>query len=224
VTLVELIAVARREFLDDTARPYLWSDEFLRGAANRAVAAAARGGHLLRDSITPQACHYTITASEPNVKLHASVFLVARAVIAGKTIPLDLRTVSEMDEFYPGWEDSNVTMPIAAITDYQPGYLRLYPPPDSAGTLRLQVFRVPLRDMEADDDEPEIPDHGGTHRKLCTWIAADAHEQPDSEGQDMERAKLERAQFYADFGVANPRGESIRRQIMHHDLKPRTLA
>lgn len=195
--LGDIILQARAE-LDDQAEPFLWPDDELQGYANEAEQEACRRSRLLIDSTTTAITQMTVTLGDPMITLDSRIIFVRRARLSGQDAPLARSTVREIDAFIPGWEDVSNSTPLAMITDYETGKLRLYPPPVAAGTLKLNVYRLPLLDMNENTDSPEI--NARFHRSLIHWIKYRAYLKKDSETHDPDEASKALALFEQDFG------------------------
>lgn len=194
---------------DDKLTPYLWSDEAVDMWLNDAVEEAAVRSLLIHDAATPAVCQIAVTALQPVYQLHPSVINITRAAF---TLPGDsevyvLHTLTEyeMDAMNPSWR----------TTEETPGYvihkdttLRLccLPP---AGTLTLEVNRLPLSPMVGDADEPEIAQTH--HRHLVQWALHKAFSVPDAETVDPTRAEKAEREFTKMFGI-RPDADSRRRE------------
>lgn len=223
MTLAELIAECRR-VLDDRKAPYQWDDDFLVASLNRAEAMAARGGLLLKDYSTASVCQSSLTNATALITLHTSVFRIERAILDGYSVPLDLRTLLEMDEIFPGWEDADRSLPTHLITDIETGKVRPHPLPDGNYTLNMTVYRVPVTAMSAMTSSPEIEDLGGNHRALTHFVVSEAYEDHDSDRYDPVKAADHRATFNRHFGISTARGARWRKQLMGRNLATTTLA
>jgi hypothetical protein len=194
--LGELLAMVRRDELDDESTPYLWSNDSLIEYAEDAENEACRRASLLRDATTTAICRITLVAGTASYDLDARVIRIRRARLPGKT-PLAPVTTAELDERRPGWEDETGE-PTAYLTDWETGAIRLYPNPTAVATLQLQVVRLPLAAMNDTEDTPEI--HARFHRDLRHWIVKRAFSKKDSETEDLKRAALAEERFAAAFG------------------------
>ncbi len=195
--LGEIIAQARRE-LDDTAAPYLWSDDELQVYANEAEAEAARRARLLIDSTTSAITQKALAPGDSTVTLDARIVSVRRAKLASQDRPLARTVMREIDAHLPGWEAAPASVPQAIITDYETGKLRLYPPSAAADTLKLTVIRLPLAEMNDDEDAPEI--HARFHLKLIHWIKHRAWLKNDPDTYDEKSSEAALKMFEAEFG------------------------
>lgn len=223
MTLAELIAETRR-ILDDKLAPYLWDDDFIVAALNRAEALAARGGLLLKDSSTASVCQASLTNATTLVTLHASVVRIERAIIDGQSVPLQLITVMEMDEIFPGWEDADRGLPTHLITDIETGDVRPYPLPDGNYTLNMVVYRIPITAMSAMTSSPEIEDMGANHRALTFYAVSEALDDHDADRYGPEKAAAYLARFCRQFGISTAKGARWRKQLMGRNLATTTLA
>lgn len=195
--LGELLAIVRRDELDDTTSPYLWPTESLIEYADDAQNEACRRASLLRDATTTAICRVTLVAGTSEYALDPRVIRVRRAFLTGGTYPLQPVTTAQMDEEHGGWQ-AETGEPRAYLTDWETGELRVIPTPTAAGTLELQVVRLPLVALNDLEDTPEV--HARFHRDLRHWIVKRAFEKRDSETEDLKRAAQAEARFIAAFG------------------------
>lgn len=216
MTLAELRSLFRRE-ANDATQPYLWADEALDGFANEAEQEACRRALLLVDS-TASFCTLSIKAGDDVLALDPRIIDVRRARLVGENCMLELIHVDEMDARAPQWETETGT-PRALVTDYQSNALRLYPIPTADDTLRLTVSRLPLNDMAADDDEPEIRrEH---QRGLVQWMLHRAFDVKDAELLDPQSAEKALRKFEAEFGKrSSARNEHWMRERMQMTANP----
>jgi hypothetical protein len=78
-------------------------------------------------------------------------------------------------------------------------------------SLRLEVFRYPLLEMEQ-GDEPEIAER---HRAgLVHWVLKRCYETRDMEGSAPQRAALHEAEFEKLFGIRD-NAETMRKRRRH---------
>ena len=208
MNLADLISAFRAR-ADDTAEPYLWSDEEVTLYLNEAVAEAAQRARLIQDSTTPAITQIAVTASNADYVLDASVLAVDRVKLASQPRPLVRTTVAELDANYPGWE-SHIGQP-KFFTEVE-GYLSIIPQSPMDDTLSLTVYRLPVAPMAADTDEPEI--HAKYHYRLLDWALRCAYLKNDSETLDKSKAADYQALFEQSFGVL-PDANVQRKQRAH---------
>lgn len=195
MTLADLISAFRARS-SDTELPYLWSDAAITLYLNDAVQEAAVRARLIKDSTTVAVTSIAIAASGGLYKLHPSIFMIDRAKLASQNAPLTPTSVEQLDDEFPGWEVQNGT-PVYLCEEN--GTVRLVPNSLSGDTLRLAVYRLPLDDMEAPDDEPEI--HAKHHVRLLDWALRCAYLNQDSETFDETKAQKYEAMFERSFGI-----------------------
>jgi len=198
MTLAELIASFRTDADDTVANPYLWSDVELTRWANEAVQEAALRARLLFDASTTAVCQINIVAGTTSYQLHAKVHDVehARTVDAGgKVTKLTLIDRIELERVRPDWRYE--TREPRALIRYD-GRIEVDCIPDADYTLNLEVYRLPLADLAANGDTPEIA--AIHHRHLVKWMLHRAYERPDSESRDPEKSARAEKDFTKVFG------------------------
>lgn len=179
--------------------PYLWSDDDFAEFLNEAQREAARRAHLLVDS-THAMTQVSIAAGDRVVALDPRIQGIRRARMSSSGIPLTLKSVRDMDEYLPGWEDSAASTPRLYVLDYQSGAACMYPPSANADTLKLTVVRDPLNDLVKDDDAPEI--NPRYHLALLNWVSYRAYSIPDADAGDPKKAETSLADFEREFGTS----------------------
>lgn len=202
-----------RELLGDTKLPYLWSDIELNAHINEAEAEACRRARLLVDSSTAAICTITVTIDTAEFALDPRVVMVRRAKLASQTTPLVKKTMASLDEEAPGWQDDVASTPGYCYFDAGSTNIGIYPKADTADTMKLTVVRVPLAEMNDDEDIPEIPER--YHYSLLHWVLHRAYLKRDAETRD-DKASLEAlALFEAEFGKR--RSAEVERFEMEHE-------
>jgi hypothetical protein len=200
LTLLQLNTLFRQE-TDDQSAPYLWSDAEVTDYANDAQNEACRRARLIRDSATAAVCQYAVAINNPVIALDLRVISVRRVKLASRSQPLTRRYLADMDALTPGWEA--LTGPVTDyVADYQTQAIRLFRTPTATDTLNLTVSRLPLADLAANGDVPEI--NPAYHRSLRFWMLYRAYSKRDAETNDPQRAKAALAMFEAEFGPRSP--------------------
>lgn len=199
MTLKELVDFARRR-LDDTKSPFLWADADLVLWFNEAQQEAARRARLLLDSVTGEVCQYGVSVADPLIAIDPRVLFIRRAKLASQDHYLNKVDVRDLDAQRPGWETEEGEV-YGYVQNYDANHLRLVNIPETADTLNLTVTRLPLEDMAADSDEPEIKPH--LHLKLHHWVLYRAYSGDDVDVNDATKAENHLAQFVAEFGEAS---------------------
>lgn len=189
MTRAELRAQLRNR-LDDLSGKRLWSDAELDGLINEAYFEAVERSHMLRDTVT-----IALVAGQ-------SAYIVTGALridavrVTGQRYPLAVRNEFDLDRETPAWR----TRPAGTPEIYLPNEDRLtiWPAPQSAGTMQVDVRRMPLALLEADGDEPEIP--ARYHLRMLDWALHLAYDKRDADGNDPGRAELYARRFTESFG------------------------
>jgi hypothetical protein len=197
MNLEELIDTTRQEIREVTS-PSLFTDELLTRYANDAVNEACRRARLLIDSTTVEICLLTFDANDPMAELDQRIIFVRRAKIVGQTRPLSRTVHRELDSERSGWEDETNSIPSHFVTDWQTGYLRLYPTPTATLDVALTVVRLPLAAMVKDADTPEI--NARYHDSLIHWMKYRCYLTKDADIYDKDEALKCLGLFELEFG------------------------
>jgi hypothetical protein len=208
MTLADLISAFRAR-ADDTAEPFLWSDDEVTQILNEAEVEAATRARLIQDSTTPAVTQIAVTTTAVDYPLHESILSVERAKLASQPRPLVRITTEELDDAYPNWE-AMTGQPKFYVEDN--GRIRLVPASLMDDTLSLTVFRLPLESMAAETDAPEI--HAKYHYRLLDWALRCAYLKNDAETLDKAKAADYQALFEQSFGVL-PDANVQRKQRAH---------
>lgn len=183
----------RESYLDDTAAPYLWSEELLNQLLEEAQQEAVLRSRFLTGRMTQ-----AVTAGTGEYTLPGDVIGIERVKPDGLR-PLSRTSLEELDET-GRWEDRSGTPeyyafePVAFGGD---GILTLYPKPTFDTTLSLRYERLPVA-MADDDSEPDLPTH--LHLYLLDWAAFRAYTLRDSDTNDEQRAQKHEIAFIRAFG------------------------
>lgn len=188
-----------RSDVDDTAQPYLWSDEealdFLADAQNE----ACRRARLLVDSGSSEITRIVLVSGQSQYQLDPRVLFIRKARIAG-SMPLARKNEQDMADVDPYWEDAaQSTEPRVFMADTDTGFVRFWPTPDTDGSIVLMtVVRDPLVEIKTPEDQPEI--NPRLHRSLRFWMTYRACMKPDEETFDPKKAEQALSLFEQEFG------------------------
>lgn len=196
-TLLNIRATYRLETTDN-ALPYAFTDAEIDAAANEAQNEACRRARLLVDSTTTAICQLTITPPTTSVTIDPRVIFIRRVRVSGQSSPLMRRTIRDMDDELPGWEQHTGRVE-RFITDWQTGSIKIHRIPTVSTVLNLTVVRLPLIDMVATTDSPEI--NARFHLSLLHWIKYRAYIKPKTELHDEALAAYHLSMFEAEFGT-----------------------
>lgn len=195
MNLGELIEAYRDE-ADDKEKPYFCSDARLIRYANEGQDEAARRAFLLADS-TSELCTIAYAAEAQTVALDPRILEVRDAWIGGERVSVVTR--DEMACYWPGWRDDSVrARPVRLITGVDTNKLHLYPRPATSGSIRLEVYRMPLCPMRDLKDCPEI--RREAHPRLVDWMLHRAFGRRDADRFDPTLSAEALARFEAEFG------------------------
>lgn len=193
---LEQLTAAFREDAQDRVEEYLWAEPDVTRWFNEAQDEAAIRGRLLMDDYTPEVCRITLVAGQPSYPLHSKLYEIAHLRIEGAG-EVALVTREWLDRKEPDWRTRDMRHRSYAIqSDTR---LRLVPEPASAGTLVLEGYRLPLKQLRGDNDKPEI--HEAHHAQLVHWVLYRAFSKPDADGFDPNRATQAYAMFEKYFGL-----------------------
>lgn len=212
---------------DDNKEPFFASNAEILEWANDAQNEACRRGRLLVDSTTAAICTISVLAATTTYALDPRVISLRRATLASDRTRLTLSSYRDFDSAggsgarWGGdsgasaqWED-DTGAPTNAITDMGTGKIRLYPIPVATDTVRLTVVRLPLEELAADTDEPEI--NPRFHRNLRHWLLYRYYSKQDADTFDASKAAVALGLFESEFGKASRAIEEewISRQQQH---------
>lgn len=202
--LSELIA-SFRDLSGDHGVPAFWPDQTVKRFLNEGEREAAQRGKLLPDKTTPVVVDVPLVVGQTDYRLHPSIFDVVavwlgrggsdpRRCLLERALEGDISHAQNTQPGREGWaRDFDVYGEPGSMT------LRLgRAPADAGGTLRLEVYRYPLLDMEDDSDEPEIaPRH---HEGLVQWALKRAYDTRDMEFSAPQRMVTAESEFTKLFG------------------------
>lgn len=220
MTRTELIAQFRL-LATDRVQPYLFGDADVAGWLTEAEQEAAIRRRLLHEARDASVCEIAVQAGESVYPLHPALYeldhLAFRPDGASRREPVALVSVEWLDRCVSDWRDLR-DLPCYAVQG-DTG-LRLVPTPMVAGTLLLEGYRLPLRELgAAPSSVPEI--HAAHHRLLVQWALFRAFSVPDSETIDPQRAALAEREFTAYFG---PRPDADLRRDTREDAPQHNVA
>lgn len=196
-----LLAEYRRR-ADDRTEPYHTSDDDVFAMLAEAERESCMRDHPLFDCDTSAIVEYAVAADATSVTLDERVLRVDHATFTptGSTRACKLCLVG-IDAIREK-QDARAGVVSASRPDYAAHSAKrtmtLYPAPSEGGTLRLDVYRLPLADIDSGSDKPEIPLE--LHSGLVDWALYRTFSDKDSEQEDMQRAQRALADFELRFG------------------------
>jgi hypothetical protein len=173
----------------DSVEPYLWSTAELVSYAASAEFALVRGlgGILDRSSAATQA---VVTAGNQFVPKHPAILDVIQAYLAGEQCELDIVPAHEIDMF-----DAQPGPVMAMAKDGDDASFVLDTLPEANDTLRLVVFRLPLKRVTDESARMEVADKH--FDGMLLGVKARAYMKDDAETFDRSRAADFEARFAA---------------------------
>ncbi len=198
---IDALIAQHRVDSDDLVPDYLSTSDQITTWLNEAEQEACIRSRLILDVNTPSVCNIAVTAPANVFTLHPAIFEISRAAFTptGETCDIDLFLTDRvyLDSRYRHWR-TRVEQPREAIhTDKQ---LQLACIPCTDGTIALEAYRLPLKNIEDQSNEsPEIAEIH--HRHLVHWSLYRCYSRPDAEIHDPARAEKELAEFTKVFGI-----------------------
>lgn len=186
----------------DKATPSQWSDDEVTLYLNEAEEEAAVRARLIRDKSNLMICQINVTAGVSSYALDPVVceIVYASMVNAGSigAFPyrLGITTSDELDQYRPAWRSLKYRP--AAIIHYD-NTMEVDCIPDTAYTINLEVYRLPLNPMMSGSDTPEI--NGVHHRHLIKWAKHRAYQKQDADTQDLAKSEKFAKEFEDKFGL-----------------------
>ena len=219
MTLTQLIASFRSEARDQV-EPYLWTDAEVKGYFNDAEQEAATRALLLYDDVNASVCDFETVIDEARYALHEKVLEIRKAVLISDDFRrvLDLEKRERLNDEDDDWEGWSSASPTRFLNDETA--ITLVPKPDAVYSVHLSVFRLPMDDMAASTDEPEI--HQRHHQKLIEWALYRAYSKHDQETYDPQKASMHEAKFERFFGKRPD--ANVARKRLRSDRQVRAIA
>ncbi len=172
MNLSELRDLARIR-LRDTNTPPLWSDDEIDANLNEAEREACVRALLIEDW-TSYITQIDVTTTEKEYEV--------------SDLLIDVRWIEANDN--PGFHLSGWT-----LTE---GLLAFDRFPSKDETMTLRCYRLPLKNMEDDDDKPEI--RAMHHERMIDWALSLCYLTPDADGFDQAASDRYAARFTQSFG------------------------
>lgn len=185
-----------RNLADDTASGGLWSDAEITRYANEAERDAVERGFLIEDDETAEICEIEVEAETAVYPLDSRILRINRAKLDLSSKLLYPTDKSVLDRRLMASWPTNEGAPFCYIDRINTLLLVWIPIADD--TLRLSVNRLPLEDMEATNDEPEIP--ANRHYELLYGMLARGYMKRDDETFNPIKAADYEAMFTRAFG------------------------
>lgn len=203
MNLGELIADFRLEE-DDNSVPYQWSSIDLKKWFNEAESEASVRANLTLDSGTADT---TLPSGQSLIAIHPSVYQIdaIRLVDSGGQVSYPCPSDRiEQDRINRDWRTTTGKPTAFLHDDKSVTFNRIA---DRAYTVKFDAYRMPLVQMSADSDEPEIA--SVHHARLVDWVRHKAYSVPDTDFMNTSKANSSLGAFEEYFG-RRPRAEAGR--------------
>lgn len=212
MTLGDLLRMWRRR-IDDTAKPYLWSDDDGVLFANEAEREASERALLLEeDSPDSPIVNIDGEADVGTYTLDERIIEVRSVRWGGHQLePISRKTLDSVSDrrnygsyFASPWGESFDWTTLKGTPRFflspQSKYLTLVRIPTAAAPIKLSVYRFPLEAMVLADltRGPEI--HPRYHLHLIDWMEYLTYDNVDADKGNPERARKAEAAFTKNFG------------------------
>lgn len=187
MNLLSLINICRRRLMDTAGADadLFWPREDLVEYINAGIEEVCERANLLRDSLTNSVCLIPLVANQRHYSLHDSVLEILTVQPSWRQTPLGKQSVSTAPQ---GWL-TDTGLPDEYLMDYSGRTLSLLSTPTTVTdeAIRLTVSRLPLVELEDDDDEPAITVR--YHRRLVDGVLAKAYSKQDAETYNPRKAQ-----------------------------------
>ena len=194
-----LLAEYRRR-ADDRVEPYFTSDEEAIRFAAEAEREAAIRSNLLFDTVTAGVAVYELVSGAAMLDLSPLVYRIDagnyQPGAGGRPRQVCITGLDWIRE-QCDWTTRSASY-VEALAHLERNEARLYPIPNGGGTLRLDVYRLPLNPLEDTSDEPGISEEH--HDGLVDWMLYRTWIAKDAEVEDPQRAAQALADFTERFG------------------------
>jgi hypothetical protein len=198
MTLGEFIQRFRAES-KDLRKPYAWTDELIKSFFNAAERRACVCGRLLFEDDDSAICSIDLSAGDHTYALHDKLYEIVSLHIAnsaGEMRPIDLRSREWLNANDPAWRENNCLAYAAIQRDTA---IRVVGEIVAGDEMLIEGYRLPMKDMSAPDNRPEINE--AHHEHLIEWALHKAFSIPDTDRFDPGRAAKHEANFTRYFGT-----------------------
>ncbi len=181
---------AFREETVDEAQPPLWSDPLILRYLDEAQTTFCQMTEGIEDSLS-SVCTVVQAEGEAQVRLSSKIQKLRAASVdysgqPGHARTLELMSLEEARQNGVPLVSTARGMPRALIQGLGKGYAQLYPAPAQDITLRLDVFRLPLKPIDSPASVLEVPDKHAP--ALMLYALYRAYSRPDPDTMDRTRA------------------------------------
>lgn len=202
-----------RNMLDDNAKRdthRYWTNAEIDEYINACIEEMCERTQCVTDSLTDSVCLITLVANQRHYPLNSAILDIKTVQPSWQDTPLARQSVATAAA---GWL-SDVGLPNAYLLNYSDGYISLTSAPSTVTTetLRLSTARLPISELVAEGNEPDIPRQ--YHRKLFNGVLGLAYDKQDSELYNPAKAKGHRERWDNDLSTIVRRTSRLKPRII----------
>ena len=177
----------------------LWKTPELKNYANEAVKEVAlRTRCLIDNSGTADFNEFDFVVNQTDTPMLDHRILVIKRVLWNGA-PLERQHRHRLDYSKREWWTDTIDAPTGFMMTH-PRVITVYPKPTVIGTLKIECIRLPLVEMTASSDEPEIPLQW--RKDAVSWMCHLAYQKNDADTKDAQQSDYYEGVFARRFGPA----------------------
>lgn len=191
-----------RDDTSDTEKPYLWSDPEVYRFMNSAYRQFVRLTKGVADFTTSDVCEVAFSAGDQFIDLHPSILRITRASLASDGREVRVKNINDMNSVVgeadygqrPGIDMNASGYVKYLVIGEQRDVGRLVYVPDTDDTLKLNVYRLPLKTII--DENSKLDDIEEDHHEyLSLWMQHRAYSKHDADAYDPRLADKRKEEF-----------------------------
>lgn len=216
MTVNEIIALFRTETADIEV-PYLWTEDEVVTYLNDAYFMLARFLGGVPDA-TSAVCTVAYAQAATNIPIDPSVIRIVRAFRASDGVEINVIENTDTPLVRDGAGNLALLRVGSSTGEIQylvlgsdPQNAKLHPLPSTAGSVKLQLRRLPLVKLTPGTGTP-VDVREEHHIHMIKWMKSMAYRKQDAETIDMDKAQLNEALFLQYCSQAVHEQERMRRK------------
>lgn len=212
MTEQDLLNLFRSDMRDEESNPYLWSDAEVCSYMNDAQNMFCRLTDGISDATNDAVTLLAIAPNTTSIALHPSILKIRAARLVSSGMPVDVLNVEDMPARNMRF-DQRTGQLAALIEGQEENTIVPWPIPNFTDSVRLAVFRRPLKTIAdtAADDELEIGVQHHLH--LLEWMKHRAYRKQDAETLDMKASQEAKENFEAYCTLVKKEQEKKRHKV-----------
>jgi hypothetical protein len=188
-----------REEARDLETPPLWRDELVLRYLHEAQIEFCQLTEGIEDS-TSAVCSLAVPEGTPVVALSSKIRKIRAATLAAIDRPLTVLSVEEARREGISLASVHTGVPRVLITGVGPAAAQLYPIPAVDVTIRLDVFRLPLKPIADPSDRLELDDSYVS--VLMSGVLYRAYRRPDPDTTNLKLSESYQGLFRSECAAA----------------------